>query len=162
MELVARVEEDPEERVAEPACDDLVERPARLADPERAVPFGDRLEVRPDEPVHVVADPGRQLARVLEDESRPTIERAPDPEGHGEPVAPLNRAVTGAEESEWRSGPGRQHEMTRQRRAAPLEQPDSFRLRHPGPEIEEEVADPAGRLAGGVLERRQLLGLVDD
>src|SRR5688500_6943695 len=100
MELVARVEEDPEERVTEPARDDLVKRPARLADPERAVPLGDRLEIRPDEPVDVVPDPGRQLARVLDDESSPAIERAPDSEGHGEPVAPLDRAIAGAEESE--------------------------------------------------------------
>ena len=61
-QLVAGVEPDPEERVAEPAVDDLLEHAARLADVERLVPLRDRLEVRGDEPLDVVADAGRQLA----------------------------------------------------------------------------------------------------
>ena len=65
---MARVQEDPEERVAEAAIDDLLERAAGLADAQRLVPLGDRLEVRPDEPVDVVPDPVRQLRRVLDDE----------------------------------------------------------------------------------------------
>ena len=60
---MAGVEEDPEERIAQPARDDLVERAAGLADPERAVPLGDGLEVGPDEPLDVVPDPDRQLGR---------------------------------------------------------------------------------------------------
>ena len=43
---MARVEEDAEERVAQVAVDDLLERSARLADAQRAVPLGDRLEIR--------------------------------------------------------------------------------------------------------------------
>ena len=56
VDLVARVEEDAEERVAEPPVDDLrgARRPVwPIA--ERLVPLGDGLEVRPDEPVDVVA-----------------------------------------------------------------------------------------------------------
>ena len=41
VDLVARVEEDPEERVAEMAVDDLVERAAGLADVKRLVPLDD-------------------------------------------------------------------------------------------------------------------------
>ena len=41
-ELVAGVQEDPEERVAEVAVDDLLERAAGLADAQRPVPLGDR------------------------------------------------------------------------------------------------------------------------
>ena len=89
---MARVEEDPEERVAEPPLDDLVERAARLADAECAVPLGDGLEIRPDEPVDVIADSRRQLGGVLDDEPRAAVERAPDPERDREPVAALDRA----------------------------------------------------------------------
>ena len=67
---MARVQEDPEERVAEVAVDDRLERAAGLADVERLVPLGDRGEVRPDQPIDVVADPGRQLRRVLDEEAR--------------------------------------------------------------------------------------------
>ena len=50
-----------------PARDDLVKRPARLADPERAIPLGDRLEIRPDEPVDgTVPDDAKELANELE------------------------------------------------------------------------------------------------
>ena len=89
MDLVAGVEEDPEERIAEPAIDDRLERATDLADPERAVPLRDRLEVRPDEPLDIVPDRRRELALVLDDEPGPAIERAPDSERDGEPVASL-------------------------------------------------------------------------
>ena len=78
VDLVAGVEEDPEERVAEPPVDDLLEHPARLPDAQRPVPLGDRLEIRPDEPLDVVADARRQLAGVLDDEPGPAVQRAPD------------------------------------------------------------------------------------
>ncbi len=55
MDLVTRIEEDAEERVAEVALDDVVERAAGLPDAERPVPLRDRLEVRPDQPLDVVA-----------------------------------------------------------------------------------------------------------
>ena len=58
---MARVQEDAEERIAQPALDDLVQRAAGLADPQRAVPLGDGLEVRADEPLDVVLDRLGQL-----------------------------------------------------------------------------------------------------
>ena len=90
MDLVPGVQEDPEERVAEPAVDDRLEGAARLADAERVVPLGDRLEVRSNEPLDVVADARRQLAGILDDESRPAVQRAPDPERDREPVSSLD------------------------------------------------------------------------
>ena len=92
MEQVARVEEDAEERVAEPAVDDGLEDAARLADAERHVPLGDRLEVRRDEPLDVVLDALRELRRVRDDEARAARERPPDPEGRREGVAALDDA----------------------------------------------------------------------
>ena len=104
VELVAGVEEDAEERVAEAAVDDRLERPAGLADVERAVPLGHGREVRPDEPLDVVADPVGQLGRVLDDEARPAGEGAPDPERRREPVAALDAPVAGTEQAEaWRA-----------------------------------------------------------
>ena len=92
VDLVARVQEDAEERVAQAAVDDRLERAARLADVQRLVPLDDRLEVRPDEPVDVVPDAGRQLRRVLDDEAGATVERAPDPERGREPDRPARSA----------------------------------------------------------------------
>ena len=97
---MAGVEEDPEERVAEAAVDDLLERAADLADAKRPVPLDDRLEVRADEALDVVADPVGQLGRVLDDEAGPAVEGSPDPERRREPVAPLDRPVAGREEPE--------------------------------------------------------------
>ena len=58
---MSRVEEDPEERVAEVTIDDLLQRPTDLPDVQRAVPLGHRFEVRRDQPVDVVGDPVGQL-----------------------------------------------------------------------------------------------------
>ena len=63
VELVTRVEEDAEELVAEMAVDDLLQGPAHLADVQRAVPLGDRLEVRRDQPLDVVGGPVRERRR---------------------------------------------------------------------------------------------------
>ena len=85
---MARVQEDPEERVAEVAIDDLLERAAGLADVERAVPLGDRREVRPDQPLDVVAGcPSGSSAGVLDDEARPRQFSAPQI-----PKATVNRS----------------------------------------------------------------------
>ena len=100
MDLVTGVQEDAEERVAQATVDDLVERAARLADAQRAVPLGDRLEVRPDEPIDVVADLRRQLRRIVDDETRAAVQRTPDAERDGEPIATLDPAVARAEQSE--------------------------------------------------------------
>ena len=85
------VEEDPEERVAEMAVDDGLERAAGLADVQGAVPLGDGREVGADQALDVVGDAGREPGRVLDDETGPAGERAPDPEGDREPVAALDR-----------------------------------------------------------------------
>ena len=77
VQLVAGVEEDPEERVAEVAVDDLLQRPADLADVQRAVPLGHRLEVRRDEPLDVVGDPVGELGRILGDEAGAAVEARP-------------------------------------------------------------------------------------
>ena len=51
---------------------------AGLADAQRAVPLGDRLEVRRHQPLDVVADAARQLGGVLDHEAGPAVQRAPD------------------------------------------------------------------------------------
>ncbi len=102
VDLVPGVQEDPEERVAEVAVDDVEQRAAGLPDVQRPVPLGDRLEVRRHQPLDVVADPVRQLRRVLDDEAGAAVERAPDPERDREPVAALDRPVARAEEAERR------------------------------------------------------------
>ncbi len=130
-DLVARVEEDAKERVAEAARDDVVEDAAGLADVERLVPLPDRLEIRPDQPVDVIGDRRRQLPGILDDEPGPAGERAPDPERDGEPVAALDRAVAGAEQAQRRPRPGGQHQMARQRHPVPVEQADRLALGHP-------------------------------
>jgi hypothetical protein len=48
-----------------------------------------------------------------------------------------------------------------QRRPVPPEQLDGVALAHPRPEPEQQLADAFRGPAGGVLERRQLLDLVD-
>ena len=104
MDLVPGVQEDPEERVAEPAVDDLLERPARLPDADRAIPLGDRLEIRSHELLDVVADARRQLAGILDDEPGPAVQRAPHAECHREPVSALDPARARAEQAvAWRA-----------------------------------------------------------
>ncbi len=80
VDLVAGVEEDAEERVAQPAVDDLLQRAAGLADAQRPVPLDDRLEIRPGEPLDVVADADLQLAASSTTQPGATVERAPDSE----------------------------------------------------------------------------------
>ena len=104
--------------------------PPDLADPERAVPLGDGLEVRRHEPVDVVADAVRQPARVLRHEPGPAVERAPDPERDGQRVAALDRAVAGAQQPEPRPRPGGEHQVARQRRPVPAEERDRLGLGH--------------------------------
>jgi hypothetical protein len=67
-----------------------VQLAAGLADVQRLVPLRDRREVGRDEPFDVVADPGRQLVGVLDDEPGAAVERAPDAEGDGERVPALD------------------------------------------------------------------------
>ena len=121
----------PKNGVAEMAVDDLLQRPADLADVQRAVPLGDRLEVRRDQPLDVVGDPVGQLRRVLGDEAGTAVERTPDPERHRQRIAALDRPVARAEQPEPRPRPGREHEVARQRRAVPLEQAHRLPLGHP-------------------------------
>ena len=96
---MARVEEDAKELVAEAAGDDLVRSTTGLTDSESAVPLGDRLEVRPDQSLGVVTDPGGQLGGVFDNEACPAVQRAPDPECDGETVAPLDPPVTGTQQT---------------------------------------------------------------
>src|SRR5205823_14774857 len=99
-DLVARVQEDPEERVAEMAIDDRLERSTGLADVERRVPVCDRGEVRGDEPLDIVVDPWWQLGRVADHETGAAVQRPPDPECDGEPITAFDDAVARAEKSE--------------------------------------------------------------
>ena len=50
--------------------------------------------------------------------------------------------------------------MARQRHPVPVEQADGLALGHPRPQPGQHAPEAVGRLAGGVLERRQLLDLV--
>ena len=67
---------------------------------------------------------------VLDDEPGPAGQRAPDAERGREPVAALDRPVARAQQAERRARPGGQHQVARQRRAVPLEQPDGLALGH--------------------------------
>ena len=116
----------------------------------------------PDETLDVVADRRRQLGRVLDDETRPAVERAPDAERGREAVAALDSPVARAQQAEGRPWPCRQHHMAGQRHAVPVEQPDGLALGHPGPKPEQQPADAVRRLTGRVLEGRQLLDLALD
>ena len=92
VDLVARVEEDAEERVAEVAVDDRLEGAAGLADVQRLVPLGDRREVRRRPAARRSRrSPSGSSGGVLDDEPGAAVERAPDPEGHRERVAALDR-----------------------------------------------------------------------
>ena len=161
MDLVARVQEDPEERIAEPPVDDRLEVAARDADPEGPVPLDDGGEVRPDQPVDVVADRLRELGGVLDDEPGPAVQRPPDPEADREPVAALDRAVARAEQAEGRPRPGREHHVAGERRAVPAQERDRLALRQPGPEALEEPPHAVRRLRRGPLEPRELVDVVD-
>ena len=141
---------------------DRLERSTSLPDVERRVPGGDRLEVGADEAIDVVADSRGQLGRVLHDEAGPAVERAPDPEGGGEPVPALDRPVARAEQPERRPRAGRQHQVAGEGGPVPAQQPDGLLLGHAGPQAGQQAAHAVGGLAGGPLEIGQLLDLVDD
>jgi hypothetical protein len=111
VELVTRVQEDPEERIAEPVRDDLVDGAGPLANPQRPVPLGDRLEVGADEPLDVVADSVRQLVLALDNESGPTVQCAPDAEGGREPITSFDCPIARTEKPEGRSRTGGQHQV---------------------------------------------------
>src|SRR6187402_3946084 len=100
-----RVQEDPEEGIAEMLVDDGLERPARLTDAQRAVPRGDRREIRRDQAIDVVADLVPELARILHDEARPAGQRPPDAERRGERVAALDGPIAGAQQPVSRARP---------------------------------------------------------
>ena len=98
----------------------VVQRAARLADVERLVPLGDRLEIRPDQPLDVVGD-RRPAAPSASSTTNPArqVERAPDPERDREPVAALDRPVARAQQAERRPRPGGQHQVARERHPVP-------------------------------------------
>src|SRR5262245_14858476 len=97
---MARVEVDAEECVTQSPVDDGLERAADLADVQRGVPLGDRLEVWPDQAGYVVLDVVRKLRRVLDDESGSTVQGAPDAVRDCEAVTAFDRSVTRAEQTE--------------------------------------------------------------
>ena len=135
--------------------------PPDLADVQRAVPLGDRREVRRDEALDVVLGALRQLGRVLDDEAGPAVQRAPDPERDGEGVAPLDRPVARAEQPEPRPRAGGEHQVARQRGAAPGQQPRAVALGHAGLQAGEHTAHAVRGLARGPLEGGELVDLVD-
>ncbi len=99
---MAGVQAHAEERVAEVALDDALQLAADLTDVQRAVPLGDRHEVRRDEAVDVVPPVLVELVRVLHDEAGAAVERSPDAEGDRERITPLDRAVARAEQARAR------------------------------------------------------------
>ena len=139
------------------------ERAAGLADPQRAVPLGDRLEVRRRR--------GGRRSRAMPAGSSlasSTTNPARQFSAPQIPNATVNRSprsigsIARAQQPERRARPGRQHQMARQRRAVPVEQPDRLALGHPRPEAEQQPAHAVRRLAGRVFERGELVDLVDD
>jgi hypothetical protein len=136
--------------------------PPRLADVQRAVPLGDGLEVGRHQPLDVVADTGRQLGRVLDDEAGAAVERAPDAEGDGQRVAALDRPVGRAEQAEAMRAARRSASggTTAACRSSPAGRTACCSVM-PGSRPEQQPTHAVGGVAGGVLERRQLLDLVD-
>ena len=117
-----------------------------------------------DEAVDVVAR-RRPAARRASSATQPgpAVQRAPDAERRRERVPALDRPVARAEQPERGPRPGGQHQVARQRRAVPAEQPDRLAPRSsPGRRPAEQPADAVGRLARGVLERGELVHVVDD
>ena len=96
---MSRIEGDPEELVTEVTIDDRLQLAAHLPDAERAVPFGDGLEIRGNETVDVVVRTVGQFGRVLDHEPGAAIEGSPDAERHGERIAALDPAVARAQQS---------------------------------------------------------------
>jgi len=86
--LVARVERDPEEWVAQVPVDDFPQGAAGLADTQCPVPLGYRLEIRSYKALDVVRDARRQLFRAVDHEAGPAVERAhtPNPTVNRSPV----------------------------------------------------------------------------
>ena len=96
-----------------------------------------------DEPIDVVADPVRQLGRVLDDEPGAAVQRAPDPEGDRERVAALDRPVARAEQPERGPRAGGEHQVARQRRAVPARAGAPPRARvMPGPQAGQQLRTP--------------------
>jgi hypothetical protein len=74
---VARVEEDPEERISKTSIDDLVEDATSLSDMEGLVPLRDCLEVWRHEPVDIIGYRWIELGAVRHHEARTAVERTP-------------------------------------------------------------------------------------
>ena len=83
------------------------------------------------------------------------------------PNATVNRSPRSIARSPGLSSPsdarvaGGQHQVARQRHPVPAEQADGLALAHPGRESDEQVPDAVRGLARGVLERGELVDLVD-
>ena len=83
------------------------------------------------------------------------------------PNAVVNRSPRSMTRSDGLSSPSvardpaREHQVAGQWRAVPAQQPDRLLLGHARPQTEQQPPDAVRCLAGGVLERRDLLDLVD-
>ena len=163
MQLVARVEPDAEERVAQPAVDDLLERAADLADVERAVPLRDGLEVRPGEAVDVVAgspagsssassttQPARQVSAPQTPNA--TVSGSPRPIGRSPGLSRPSAARGPAVSIRWHDSgiPFQRSSRTASASVIPGSRPASRRR------------SAVGGLARRVLEHRELVDVVDD
>ena len=159
---MAGVQEDPKERIAEMAIDDLLKHSADLADVQCFVPRDYGLEVRSNQPLDVVMDLDWQLTSVLDNETSAAVEGAPNAESCREPVPALDATITRAQQAERRTGPrssasgGKraEHHSTRE------DEPPRL-LALPGWRAEHQVSNSARGVARGVLEGGELLHFVD-
>jgi hypothetical protein len=126
-----------------------------------AVPLGHRLEVRADEPLDVVADPVGQLGRVLDDEPGAAVQRPPDPERDREAIAAFDPPVAGLSSPSVARSP--LVSIRWQESGIPFHssRATASSSRRPGSSPRISRRTPLDGPARRVLERRQLLGLVD-
>ena len=93
MDLVAGVEEDPEERIAQTLGDDVVQHATGLSHMQCLVPLHDRCEVGSDESIDVVVDGRRELGGIFDHETRPAVECTPHAVRRRELISSLDGAV---------------------------------------------------------------------
>ena len=162
LDLVPGIEKEPEEGIAQVPVDDVEQDATGLAHVQRRIPLGDRAEVRPDQPLDVVADPVRQLGCVLDHPPCPARQRAPDPERDRERIPVFDGPVSGAQQAKPGARSGRQHEVTRQRRPVPAKQAHGVPLAQTGTKLCQQRTHATRRRAGGGLHHGQLVDLIAD
>jgi hypothetical protein len=157
---VPGVQEDAEERVAEAPCDDLVQRAAVCRRAARRTTRRPPRSSGPTSRLDVVADPVGSRGASSDHEPGAAVQRPQIPNATGEAVAPFDPAGPGLSSPSVRAVAAGQHQVARQRRRRSIRAGRRPRLAIPA-RARAIAAGRRSRSARRVLERRQLLDLVD-